>query len=234
MNETGERRDTVTIVHPTPAEFEPARELLALAEGYVVTTPALYRSAAEDLKRVKTMAKNLEDREKTITKPLNEAVKAVRDLFREPRAWLDRAEARIKATMITYDQQEEARRREEQAKKDAAARAERERLEREAAKLAAKGKHEQAEAKASIAQVISAPVVESDRPKVEGVAYRDKYDAAVVDKKVFLEYVAATPALHYLVDVNGTNLRKLAEAQRDSFHLPGAELRKGRVLASTR
>lgn len=58
--------------------------------------------AADMLRDVKARHKALEDKRKTITKPLNAATKAVNDLFRPPRQLLERAEKHLKRKIAGY------------------------------------------------------------------------------------------------------------------------------------
>lgn len=225
---------TVTYSTPAPGEFDQARTLLELAETYAIDSELMYTSAADDLKKIKGRAAELEERRQRITKPLLEAKRAVDDLFREPLEWLATAERTLKGAMARYHQALEDKRRAEQARLDALARAEREKLERRAARAAEEGHVEKAEAMAATAAVVSAPIAATRAPAVAGVSYRTKYDATVSSKAELLAFVATHPMFHYLVDVNATNLRRLAESQKDAFALPGCELKIEKVLASTR
>lgn len=58
--------------------------------------------AAEMLRDVKARNALLETKRKTITTPLNEALKAVNELFRAPRQLLERAEALLKGKIAAY------------------------------------------------------------------------------------------------------------------------------------
>jgi len=95
---------------------------------YAVTTAAEYESSGELLKRIKAGQKRLEDLRTGITKPLNDALKRVNDLFRAPGERLVAAEKTVKRALVAYADEQERIRREEERKALAAAEAERRRL----------------------------------------------------------------------------------------------------------
>lgn len=101
----------------------------ALALTYKVASPVQYTDAGEQLKQIKAAMKRLDDLRKGMTRPLDVAKKAIMDFFRAPEEKLARAESGIKRAMLTYSEEQERIRREEQRKAEEAARKERERLE---------------------------------------------------------------------------------------------------------
>lgn len=121
----------VSVSVPAGMDREP-RHLLSVAQSYQIDCPDVYEAAAEDLKAVKAKFKELDAKRKEIVEPLNKAVKAVNDLFRPPLDYLTQAEACLKSAILTYDQDQEAKRRAEQDRLDAIARAEQARLRAEA------------------------------------------------------------------------------------------------------
>lgn len=125
----------VAVVVPPGLDSAP-RQMLAAAESYVVDCPEMYEAAADDLKSVKAKYKAIEAQRVEIVGPLNKAVKAVNDLFRSPLDFLEKAETTLKNRLLAYDQEQERKRRAEQARLDAERRAEQERLRREAEEAA--------------------------------------------------------------------------------------------------
>lgn len=81
------------------------------ASEFVIETQEDVDFAAECLVEIKGKAKDLESREKAITKPLNDALKATRDLFRPAREALDRAENTLKGAIKAFHVQTEERNR---------------------------------------------------------------------------------------------------------------------------
>lgn len=156
-------------------------QLLALASDYRVTNVDQYTMAGDELKRIKAAQKRLDDLRKKITRPIDAAKKAIMDLFREPEDKLARAESGIKRAMLTYADEQERLRREEQRKADEAARKEQERLAAQAAKAAAAGKVEKAAAIEERAAMVVAPVVQREAPKVAGVSLREVWCFEITD-----------------------------------------------------
>jgi multidrug efflux pump subunit AcrA (membrane-fusion protein) len=192
------------------------------ASDFVIDSPEMFQIASDDLKLVKGLQKEVEDKRTSITGPLNQAVKAVNDLFRAPKDYLDRAESMLKRAMVSWTTEQERIAAEARAKAEAEARSERERLaaiEREqaetarraaeeaqaaaeagddqaaaAAMAAAQAAQEQAAVAALTAQVVTvAPAVEAPA-KVAGISGRVTYSAEVTDLLALVKAVAAGQA----------------------------------------
>ena len=108
-----------------------AQQMLDSATDFVIDSPALFDLASDDLRRIKALQKDVEEQRTRITGPLNQAVKAVNDLFRAPRDYLDKAERSLKRSIATWLHEQERQAAEARAQAEAQARAERERLARE-------------------------------------------------------------------------------------------------------
>src|SRR3990167_2842448 len=134
---------------------------------------------------------------------------------REALAWPPRAEAPLidaetilKAKLVSYDEEQERIRRQEEARLRNLARQEEERrhLEQAAAmerEAAATGDTQlQAEAEALLDTPIETPVVSVEKatPKVAGLSYSERWSAVVTDKTKLVAYVAANPQYLNLVD----------------------------------
>lgn len=195
-----------------------AQKALADATDYVIDSPTMYELASDDLKRVKGLQKEVEEKRTSITGPLNQAVKAVNDLFRAPKEYLDKAEATLKRSLVAYTTEQERQAAAARAQAEAEARAERERLaqqEREAQEAARRAEAEaqaaaaagdqvaaakaiqeaqaaqaQAEMVAMTANVMTvAPAVEAPA-KVSGISGRVTYSAEVIDLLALVKAVA--------------------------------------------
>jgi len=138
---------------------------------------------------------------------------------------LDDAEKKIKRAVLTYDREQEAIRQAEQrrlqAEADEAARRERERLEKQAAKLKTEARREAVLEQA--AQVV-APVVQvaAAAPKIEGVSVRKIWKARVVD-------VAKVPR-EFMV-VNDRALDSYAKATKGAVQVAGVEFYQDESMA---
>ena len=199
-----------------------AQNALTNASDFVIDSHTMFELASDDLKQVKALQKEVEEKRTGITGPLNQAVKAVNDLFRSPKEYLDKAEATLKRAMVTWTTEQERQAAIARAQAEAAARAERERLaalEREQQEAARKAQEEaqaaaaagdqeaaqramaeaeaaqqQAAVTAMTAQVVTmAPVVEAPA-KVTGISGRVTYSAEVTNLLELVQAVAAGTA----------------------------------------
>lgn len=162
-----------------------AETTLTLAKEYLIDGPEMYGLAAEELKAIKSKARDLDEMRKSMTRPLDDAKKRIMDFFNKPLSFLTEAESLIKRSMLTYDREQERKRKEEEDRLRAAARAEQERLQKEAeekaSQLAAEGKTEQA-IEAAVVPVVPLPTVHVEQPKVAGISRRQNWKARIVDQ----------------------------------------------------
>ncbi|GIW55358.1 MAG: hypothetical protein KatS3mg082_1762 [Nitrospiraceae bacterium] len=225
---------SIQVEKPDQRLLSSAEQLLAVAQSYRIDSPEVYEAAATDLQEIKGKLKALEEKRVAITKPLNQAIKAVNDLFRKPKELLEQAEALIKKAMSAYDQEQERKRREEQARLEEEARKERERLEAKAREAEEKGQIEKAEALRESANAVVAPIVSpaTEAPKVTGIATRGLWKARVTDKAALVRHIVAErPDLLFLIEIDSAALNALARAQKSALSLPGVEVYEEKVIA---
>ncbi len=238
-----------------------AQKALANATDYVIDSPTMFELASDDLKRVKSLQKEVEEKRTGITGPLNQAVKAVNDLFRSPKEYLDKAEATLKRAMVTYTTEQERLAAEARRQAEAEARAERERLaqqEREAqeaarraeaeAQAAAEAGDQEAAAKAMqqaqaaqdaaamaaiTANVMTiAPQVEAPA-KVSGISSRVSYVVEVTDLLALVKAVAAGTAPIECLQADAKFLGAQARAFKKAGQLyPGVLAKEERGIAA--
>ena len=217
-----------------------AGSALRMVEAFTIQSDEDYALGAEELTAIKGKLAMLEEQRTTITGPLNQAVKAVNDLFRGPREALEKAEGIIKGKLLTFRQAREREAAALRAKAEADARAERERLERVAAEqraaaAAATSERERAEAEARAAEaettreLVSAPTAVVDIvPRAAGVSVAKGRDVEVEDLRTFLGWIVEASSsrsdLLSLVDVNMTRLRAAMRAGGDRFAMPGIKV----------
>lgn len=224
--------ESITLAAPNIALIGQSSAQLKVAEAYVIDDQDVAALAAQDLAKVKELAKSVDAERRKITDPLNAAVKAVNDLFRPATTYLDQAERVLKNGLLQFNQKVKAENRARQAQAEAAARAERERMEAEARKLADQGQTEAAEAVRETAQVISAPIVAAAAPKVAGIQSRGTYKARVTDKMKLIQFVAAHPEFEHLLDANTSQLNQLAKAMKEKMKIDGVESYRAASIAS--
>jgi len=87
-----------------------AQGFWVVSEGFAIQSTAQYALAGEVLDVVKGAWKELESKRVTITGPLNQALRATNDLFREPLATYKDCEEVLKKKMATYSRAAEAAR----------------------------------------------------------------------------------------------------------------------------
>lgn len=82
-----------------------------MIQPFKIQTADDITTASEMIVEAKTRWKKLDAQEHTITKPLNESLKATRDLFRAPKEYFARIETFFKAAIATHAQAEAERNR---------------------------------------------------------------------------------------------------------------------------
>lgn len=201
-----------------------AQAALASATDLVIDSPTMYELASDELKNIKGLQKTVEEKRTSITGPLNAALKAVNDLFRAPKEYLEKAEAACKRSMITYTTEQEriaaeARRvAEEAARKErdrlAAEQREQERIAREAAEASARAQHEAQEAAARGDAEAAAAAQEESRQQAEAAqaAQAEAHATAIT-----AEVVSFTPTVAAPAKVTGISGRTNYAAQVDDL-----------------
>jgi DNA polymerase III gamma/tau subunit len=202
-----------------------AQRALANAQDFTVDSDEMLEAAGDDLRAIKGLQKRVEDQRTSITGPLNQAVKAINDLFRAPKAYLDEAETKLKSSMVAYT--EEQRIKAEKARREAEelARKERERLaaeqrqQEEAARAAAEAA-ERAEAAAKAASAAgdheaAAKAQEEARQKAEAAeaATAEAQATAITSAVVSMPVAVQAPA-----KVSGISTSKTVDFEITNLH----------------
>ena|SRR5688500_84960 len=198
-----------------------------------ITTPSERLVAGEQLVIVKGRLKTIEAMEKTVTGPLSQALKAAKALFTPAKDSLKMAEANYKRHLSDYEMQAQRERALAEARAQETARKEREKLEREAAKLEAKGKVEQATAKRMEAEGLVAPIITVGDDKLAGISGRNKWIGKVTNLKAFAQGVAdGVIPLAAFAPVQG-EINRNADRLGEELNWPGVEVEK-KWVASVR
>jgi hypothetical protein len=212
-----------------------ASSIIADAQAIVVKTAPEYRAAGEILKRIKAAQKKLADRKDALVRPINQGLKAIRELFRDPEISLELAEGLVKRQMLAFDDEQERLRREAQRKLDEKARAEQERKNAQAQKAAADAEaarasgdvgkaerlQERSHALADQAAAVVAPVVQRDSPRVPGVVPRETWSAVVTDLPALVKAIAEEKVPITAVLANMPFLNNQARALKRELRYPG-------------
>lgn len=189
-----------------------------------VTNADQMESAAAMLRDVKALQKDADAAQKSLTQPLEHEKKTIIAWFRDRvTSKLDAAENRLKRAILGYQAEQDRIRREAQRAADEAARKERERLERQAAKAEAAGKVEKAEQIAERAQMVVAPVVQTEAPKVQGVSTRGIWKYEIAD-------AAAVPREYLMPDEK--KIGQVVRALKGDANIPGVRVWEEKTLAA--
>ena len=177
-----------------PAEFQAVAPVLATIReraGALTTIRSAdqYEQAGELLKFVKGALRQIEEQRTSITKPMNDALRNANAQAKVAAAPFEEAERSIKAAMITFADEQERIRREEQRRLDEAARREREKLEAQAREAERKAR-EEAEAKRRAADEAAAAGRAAEAAKL--AAQADRVEAKAAAKVEDLEVRAAS------------------------------------------
>lgn len=210
---------------------KPATATLNSCKGLKITNPEIYNHLTTALKEIKGRIKDLTDKRKEITGPIDKAKKAVMDLFRNPINLYTQAENNIKSAMITYtDEQEAARKKEEdRLRREAVAREkkEKEKLKKKAIKADEKGDTDKAEELRDQAEdvKVAAPIMPSNIGKVSGITYKTTWKFKVVD-------VNKIPREYLIPDEKA--IREVVEATKGKLEIEGIEIYSEKSVASGR
>jgi hypothetical protein len=224
----------VKVTHPTAAALSRgAASALALVAEFEVTDDPTFEIAADELQAIKAKASALDEQRKSITAPMDAAKKAVMDLFRAPIEALQTAEGILKGKMLAYQQDQQRKANEARLEAERVARAERERLEREAAELAAQGRTGEAAIKEQVAQmVVAAPIMAPEAPAAKGISTRETVEFEVTDLHALIKHVAVRPELVGLLMPDSTKLRAYVRGLGMQCNLDGVRVFVKQSLAA--
>ncbi len=207
----------------TESKIKGTEIILQKAELLVIKNTDDYCFASEELKNIKKSAKQLDEQRKSLTKPLDESKKKIMAMFKAPTEYLEKAEAIIKKTMVTYQQEEERLRREEEEmlknEAEAKAEAERQRLLKKA--------DDNFEDEDKVKEIIK----DIDEVKVERVRVDTTFDkdmkkltgSTMIDKWCFKIINEKEVPREYLM-VDEKKIGAVARATKGTVTIPGVEI----------
>lgn len=107
--------------HNKELELVQEQTLLAVesAKTLIIDSDAKMGYATDMLKQIKVVGKLITEKKELITKPLNQALKEARDMFRPYEETCEETEKIVKQKMVAYQNEQEKKRREELAKIEA-------------------------------------------------------------------------------------------------------------------
>ena len=196
-------------------------DMLNEARQFRVSSVSAYEQVGTKLQLIKGLGRKIAE---TFDPHIKRAFDAHRALVAEKsRAMepLNAAEATFKTAMLTFQQQQEKERREQQARLEEEARKEREKLEARAAKAAEKGKEEKAAELLAQAATVATPVLETRVPNVAGISTRSTWKAVLQSKSELIKAVAAGAVPETCLDANMVVLNQMARALKSEMKYPG-------------
>jgi hypothetical protein len=226
----------------TETTIEQGKSLLAEATNYLtryekfdVTNDAQYAQAGEVAKAAKNRAKEIEELRTSITKPLNDSLRKINNLFKpaaEKYAKVDKIAGQAMLNYQNAKRQEAIRLEAEQRKLQEK---ERGKLERQAEKAEEKGDQTTADALRSVSDNMpTAPIVNAAPPKVQGMTSRDNWTYRIVNYKALVQHLIKTPKYHYLLKVDEVELRKLVRAMKDNTDIKHIDVKNDPSMVKTK
>jgi hypothetical protein len=200
-----------------------AQNINTHAGALAIKTQVEYEDASAFLKRIKTKYNEIEATRKSITQPLDQAKKNIMDLFRKPLELLRQAEGVAKRSILTYMDEQERIRREQEEKLAREAEKKRKELEAKAEAAREAGKETKAEQYEEKANNVVAPVLAPTVEQAKGQAVKLQWSAKVID-------FAKLPDNYKLP--NMPMLNKVAQATKGQVPIPGVEFKSEKILAS--
>ncbi|RNC62800.1 MAG: hypothetical protein AWM53_02019 [Candidatus Dichloromethanomonas elyunquensis] len=197
-------------------------ELVQMANGLKVTSDTEYQYAGEFLKKIKTNIKGIEDFFADIKKPAHKAWKDICDKEISYKKQLEQAERIVKSSMSIYIQEQEQKRRQEEAR----IRAEQERIALEQLQKAEELKSQGNDIAAAIAEETAysidtmKPVLEVASPKMEGISYQMDWEVEITDDSsvpVVLKGMILRP-------VDLSTVKRLVKASKGQITIPGIKI----------
>jgi hypothetical protein len=188
---------------------------LMVTQSFTIASKDNYVQAGEILKMVKGHYQQIEAKRKEMTVPLDETKKRIMDFFRQPLERLSNAERVIKAEIVRFTQEQERLRRIEEERLQALAREEQRRrdeiLEKQIAQAQEQGDNKTAEALLESATQAAVPVVQAERPKVEGIKIGAHWKYRIIDEGLIpREYLIPNEKLLASIAVSSKGTVKVA------------------------
>ena len=192
------------------------------ASALVIRTQKDFETAGSLRMKIKGKIKELDEKRKSITIPLDIAKKNIMALFNPIIDRLNNGIEIIDQGVIIFSDEQDRKAREAQAKADQEARLAREKAEARARELEAQGKTERAQAMQAKADAVIAPVIIPATPKVAGQGIQEKWYAEVVDFKIL-------PDAYKLPDQSA--LDKLASATKGRVPMAGVRFYSKKIVS---
>lgn len=213
-------------------ESNRAEELCVQAKNLNLVKQADVNGAGDWLKSIKQVEKTLEDRRKSLVKPLNEHIRYINGLFKEPMKILTETEGHIKKAILDWNRREQERIRREQEAAMRKAEAQRKRMETLARKAEEAGDMEKAEQFIEKSENIEPIVTGEGVENPSGIYTTKRWKAEVYDTKSLVVAVAKGDASLEALMPDMKYLEGLAKRLRGNVQIPGVRFYEVESLAA--
>ncbi|QNO18958.1 hypothetical protein [Caproicibacterium amylolyticum] len=203
-------------------------QMVQEAQNVSISDNAQFESATDLLKRVKRTKKKVDEYWEPAISAANKTHKELTAKRKAMTDICDRAESIVKGKILTYQQEQDAKRRAAEAEAQKLAQAESERILAEAAEAEQSGNTIEAAIKMQQAETVSTftPTVMVDKPKISGVSTRTKEVVAVTDDAKVPAYING-----FAIRTVDTKAIMQLHKLNPSLQIPGIEFRKEQVLS---
>ena len=203
-----------------PEVKQEAAEIHNRATALQIKDDESMQKGAKILREIKTVRKRVKEVFKPILDAQKEAMNKTKAEFSKYDSPLKTAEGMLKNRLGDYQNEQEQKRKAEEAKLQEQARKQAEEIKLAQAKqLEDAGQKDMADA--VLEQDVKVPVVKIEETKAEGVSTRENWSAEVTDFRELVEAVASGDfPLDYL-EANQPALNAMARATKRAFKVPG-------------
>lgn len=220
-----------------------ANQSFAIATAITIDSDEMYQAGAEEVRDIKAKHKALDERRQGMVSGLNKVVKDINDLFRPALERLLQGETAIKNSMIAYQSEQDAKRREAQRIADAAAQVERARLQQEADRLKEQARlsgdntvASEAEAVQEEIQYVAPARSTIAAPAVKGIStsrpWKCRLPDSTQEKLALIQHIATHLELLNLIEINQAACNALAKAMKENLKVPGLTAYQDTVISS--
>ncbi len=207
--------------------------LVENAKSLTIVDDATYTRAGEILTLVAGLRKEITAFFSPLKSKAAAAHKAICDAEKQKLAPVAEAESAVKRALVSYESEQERKRRELEAKlREEARKAEQEARALEAAQLKEQGEVELAERVLEAPSVAPTVVLPKSTPRVAGVSFREVWSAEVTDLVALCRAIADGTQPASLVEPNTTALNGLARSLKGAMAVPGVRAVAQKVAAS--
>ena len=208
------------------------KDLVIQAKSIIIRTQPQYIGASDFLKRVKTLYAKISE----VFEPIIEAAhKTHKEAVAKKKGLvspIEEAESIVKMAMLDYKEEQDRIARAEQERLNKEAERKQAELQKKADEARKKGDESKADKFEEKVAVTIAPIVASKAEKIEGISYREKWYAEITDLMALVIAVVKGKAPITFLQANMSALDKTASAIKGTMSYPGVKFIMKKIMAS--